>query len=1020
MAEQDVPGKRLVKVEFASGIVKDDTPLASEGGWIDSSLVRFWQGKPEVIGGWEKVTADTVGSSVRSMHAWSDLNGRRHLALGADGAVNVLSDYAAGLTLVDIASNAVVTETATAILATADSPSITVTATSHGLAAGTSFSFDTSPGLVGGIDLGGSWTVATVPGANSFTVNAPSNAQTAAILTGSGSTWTSRSVTPSTHTWGRVRYSSGSGRVFATTTTAEALFQSTSGGDTWTQVTGPTGVVVRDVWPTATGWIAVGDTTGTGRIFTNNNTNPALGSWTSRLNTGGIVRGLGQVTLGGGGTRYIAVGDGGTIRTSDDDGATWSSRTSGTSNNLYGVAGATGENDVVFAVGNGVSSATSSTANIHRSTDGGVTWAGVASGVSQNMRDVATGSNNFNRWYVMAVGLNGARAFINEASPSVGTSSFSGGTSGSTDYYAVAAHKNNTTSMTFYAVGADGSIASGTVSLSTSSSSGITGGNRTFYGVASGSDVIVVGANGMSLSGSYPLTSSLLGGATLTSRQFSLDNFGELLLVAPQGGGLYAWQPGPYTEQVTNGTFATDTSWAKGTGWTIGSGVATKTSGVAANLSQAADETIKPGYRYKLNFDMTRSSGTLTFKVNAGDPTPTLIDVGSPAYNTAGAKELYFTCPDAPSDIVFEADGNFAGTVDNVTITPDSELFQIDTAPSRIGCMWVDPVARIVNIGDTIEADGDYNPLAVRNSAQENFRVWVPDVSNIADEVILARGSRVVQAKITRQQTLIFTDAALFSQQFSGQAAATYIYRLMGVGCGLIGRNAVAEVDGAAFWLSGNGQFYLFNGQQPQIINCRLRRDVIGNIATGYEDRIAAGVNGAFTEVWFMYPDQRDVGSPDCTRVAAFNYLENHWVTHQLSRTSFLQAGAWPFPIASDTSGALYYHEKGRTADGSDMASFLESAAFDIEDGGNIMALTRLVPDFEGQTQSVDFTVNMRHWPNAELMTIGPLTATTSTHYLNFRRTARQAKIRMDSTGSPLFWRLGALRFDVMRTGALR
>jgi hypothetical protein len=179
-------------------------------------------------------------------------------------------------------------------------------------------------------------------------------------------------------------------------------------------------------------------------------------------------------------------------------------------------------------------------------------------------------------------------------------------------------------------------------------------------------------------------------------------------------------------------------------------------------------------------------------------------------------------------------------------------------------------------------------------------------------------------------------------------------------------------------------------------------------------------VNGAFTEVWFLYPDQRDAGSPECTRAAVFNYLENHWVTHAMPRTAFLQAGVWPYPVGADATGTLYFHEKGRTADGSDMASYLESAAFDIEDGGHIMALTRLAPDFEEQTQIVNFTLLMRHWPNADLMTLGPLSATTTTRYINFRRTARQAKVRIESTGAPLFWRLGALRFEVMKTGALR
>lgn len=45
--------------------------------------------------------------------------------------------------------------------------------------------------------------------------------------------------------------------------------------------------------------------------------------------------------------------------------------------------------------------------------------------------------------------------------------------------------------------------------------------------------------------------------------------------------------PGLGSELIVNGTFASDTDWTKGTGWTIGSGVASHTAGSAANVSQA-------------------------------------------------------------------------------------------------------------------------------------------------------------------------------------------------------------------------------------------------------------------------------------------------------------------------------------------------------------------------------------------------------------------------------------------------
>ena len=44
----------LQNLKLAPGIVKDDTVYSSEGGWVDSDKIRFWNGKPEKLGGWNK------------------------------------------------------------------------------------------------------------------------------------------------------------------------------------------------------------------------------------------------------------------------------------------------------------------------------------------------------------------------------------------------------------------------------------------------------------------------------------------------------------------------------------------------------------------------------------------------------------------------------------------------------------------------------------------------------------------------------------------------------------------------------------------------------------------------------------------------------------------------------------------------------------------------------------------------------------------------------------------------------
>lgn len=111
------------------------------------------------------------------------------------------------------------------------------------------------------------------------------------------------------------------------------------------------------------------------------------------------------------------------------------------------------------------------------------------------------------------------------------------------------------------------------------------------------------------------------------------------------------------SQYVTNGTFASDTSWTKGTGWTIAAGVATKTAGSATELSQSI--SITAGNIYTVIFTMTRTAGTLT------------VDIGGTNGTARSASETYMehiTAGSTDSHIAFEADAAFAGTVDNVFV----------------------------------------------------------------------------------------------------------------------------------------------------------------------------------------------------------------------------------------------------------------------------------------------------------------------------------------------------------------
>ena len=112
------------------------------------------------------------------------------------------------------------------------------------------------------------------------------------------------------------------------------------------------------------------------------------------------------------------------------------------------------------------------------------------------------------------------------------------------------------------------------------------------------------------------------------------------------------------SETVTNGRMASDTAWTKGTGWTIGSGVATATAGSASLLSQAI--TLGAGKTWVIVYNITRTAGTITAQFTGGTT------VSGASRNATGSYVEILTT-NTNTTLAFSKDSSFAGTLFNVT-----------------------------------------------------------------------------------------------------------------------------------------------------------------------------------------------------------------------------------------------------------------------------------------------------------------------------------------------------------------
>ena len=177
----------LSKILFKPGVNKENTRYTTEGGWYEADKVRFRQGSPEVIGGWQPFSAATFQGVCRSLWNWITLGGNNLIGVGT----NLKFYISQGGLYYDITPiRATSTINNNPFVATNGSTTITVTDTNHGALTGDFVTFS------GAVSLGGNITATvlnaqyqvTVLTANTytFTATATANATDASGSPGGG------------------------------------------------------------------------------------------------------------------------------------------------------------------------------------------------------------------------------------------------------------------------------------------------------------------------------------------------------------------------------------------------------------------------------------------------------------------------------------------------------------------------------------------------------------------------------------------------------------------------------------------------------------------------------------------------------------------------------------------------------------------------------------------------------------------------------------------------------------------
>ena len=327
------------------------------------------------------------------------------------------------------------------------------------------------------------------------------------------------------------------------------------------------------------------------------------------------------------------------------------------------------------------------------------------------------------------------------------------------------------------------------------------------------------------------------------------------------------------------------------------------------------------------------------------------------------------------------------------------------------------------NSGAT-QGDGTQDPLLIRFSSQENPIDWFPTSTNTAGDLRLGSGSRFIQAVETKREILVWTDTSLSSMRFIGPPF-TFGLQQLASNITIMGPNAAVATEDVVYWM-GIDTFYTYAGQ-TESLPCTVKDKVFLDFNIEQSDKVYAGVNSEFAEVFWFYPS---ADSTDNNRYVIYNYADGIWYFGNLDRTAWLDRGTRIYPIAASSS-YLYNHEFGYDDDGTSMNSFIESGAMDIGDGDRFTYIKRVIPDltFTGSTNlstpQATFTLKSRNFPggNFDNTASGTATRTQSspvelfTNQLHTRTRGRSFAMRIESNALGSKWKLGSPRVDMQQDG---
>jgi len=408
-------------------------------------------------------------------------------------------------------------------------------------------------------------------------------------------------------------------------------------------------------------------------------------------------------------------------------------------------------------------------------------------------------------------------------------------------------------------------------------------------------------------------------------------------------------------------------------------------------------------------------------------------------------------------DIFYWKAGDGLGTrARYLSVLSTNAGFSGDYVPNTTNLVIASAIQRfVISYGANSYLSGDpntvFDPMLVRWSDQENPYDWVPSVVNQAGEFRLTNGSYIMTAKSTRQEILVWTDSALYSQQYLGPPYV-WGFQILMDNISIMSPNAAITINNVTYWM-GTDKFYMYSGR-VETLPCALRQFIFDDINKDQAWQVTCGGNEGYNEVWWFYVSQSGTETntrPVIDRYVVYNYLDRVWYYGNINRTAWLDSGIRQNPmgclqtgvdtdVTNNPIGRVLYHEIGHD-DVSGLtpvpiASYVQSSDFDIGDGHNFGYVWRMLPDvnFNGSSVNqpyVTMELQPRQNSGSAYQVSDIPTVTSLDNYVRYplytiqqftgqvytRLRGRQMAFKISSNSLGVSWQLGTPRIDIKNDG---